>query len=134
MDLWEANSMSYALTPHPCETEGYYICEGTNCGGTYSDDRYAGSCDPDGCDLNPFRHGNTDFYGPGGTVDTTKKFTVVTQFHGSGTSLESISQYFIQDGVKIEVPESKYVAPGNVIDDTFCGMLLLNDSSRGGLY
>ncbi|KAI1760375.1 glycoside hydrolase family 7 protein [Hypoxylon sp. FL1150] len=120
MDLWEANSLSYALTPHPCETEGYYICESSDCGGTYSDDRYAGSCDPDGCDLNPFRHGNTDFYGPGGTVDTSKKFTVVTQFHGSGTSLESLTQYFIQDGVRIDVPESKYVAPGNVIDDAFC--------------
>ena len=52
MDLWEANSMSFALTPHPCETNEYFICETTNCGGTYSEERYSGSCDPDGCDLN----------------------------------------------------------------------------------
>ncbi|KAK6838134.1 glycoside hydrolase family 7 protein [Apiospora arundinis] len=94
MDLWEANSMSFALTPHPC--------------------------DPDGCDLNPFRHGNTDFYGPGKTIDTTKKFTVVTQFHGSGNTLNSISQYFIQDGARIDVPESKVVDGGSVIDEAFC--------------
>ncbi|KAI0377114.1 glycoside hydrolase family 7 protein [Hypomontagnella monticulosa] len=120
MDLWEANSMSFALTPHPCKQDGYFVCEGSNCGGTYSDDRYAGDCDPDGCDLNPFRHGNTDFYGKGKTVDTSKKFTVVTQFHGSGESLTSLSQYFIQDGKKIEVPGSKYVDDGTQIDTAFC--------------
>ena len=67
-----------------------------------------------------FRHGNTDFYGKGKTVDTSKKFTVVTQFHGSGSNLESISQYFIQDGKKIEVPGSKHVAGGSKIDAEFC--------------
>ncbi|KAK7937188.1 glycoside hydrolase family 7 protein [Apiospora aurea] len=120
MDLWEANSMSFALTPHPCEDSGYVVCENESCGGTYSEDRYAGQCDPDGCDLNPYRHGNTDFYGKGKTVDTSKKFTVVTQFHGSGSSLESISQYFIQDGARIDVPESKVVDGGSVIDEAFC--------------
>ena len=121
MDLWEANRESFALTPHPCETNEYFICETDNCGGTYSEERYAGKCDPDGCDLNPFRHGNTDFYGPGKTIDTDKKFTIVTQFHGSGTTLESISQYFIQDDVKIEVPASKFVDGGSSIDQAFCG-------------
>ncbi|RYP92308.1 hypothetical protein DL770_001621 [Monosporascus sp. CRB-9-2] len=120
MDLWEANRESFALTPHPCETSEYFICEAENCGGTYSDDRYAGQCDPDGCDLNPFRHGNTDFYGPGKTVDTSRKFTVVTQFHGSGANLESINQYFIQDGKRIDVPGSQYVEGGSVIDQEFC--------------
>ncbi|KAK8091431.1 Esterase/lipase/thioesterase [Apiospora hydei] len=99
---------------------GYVVCENESCGGTYSEDRYAGQCDPDGCDLNPYRHGNTDFYGKGKTVDTSKKFTVVTQFHGSGSSLESISQYFIQDGARIDVPESKVVDGGSVIDEAFC--------------
>lgn len=120
MDLWEANSMSFALTPHPCQKDGYFVCQTSDCGGTYSEDRYSGSCDPDGCDLNPFRHGNTDFYGKGKTIDTSKKFTVVTQFHGSGTSLSSLSQYFIQDGKKIEVPGSKYVSGGSSIDAAFC--------------
>ncbi|KAI5867910.1 glycoside hydrolase family 7 protein [Durotheca rogersii] len=120
MDLWEANSMSFALTPHPCQQEGYFVCQTSDCGGTYSGDRYAGTCDPDGCDLNPFRHGNTDFYGKGKTVDTSRKFTVVTRFHGSGTTLNSLSQYFIQDGRKIDVPGSKYVSGGSTIDSEFC--------------
>ncbi|RKU45105.1 CENP-B protein 1 [Coniochaeta pulveracea] len=120
MDLWEANSMSFALTPHPCQENKYFVCDGADCGGTYSEERYSGKCDPDGCDLNPFRHGNTDFYGKGKTVDTSKKFTVVTQFHGSGSRLDSISQYFIQNGKKIEVPGSKYVDGGQSITPGFC--------------
>lgn len=120
MDLWEANSMSFALTPHPCRTNEYFVCETTDCGGTYSEDRYAGDCDPDGCDLNPFRHGNTDFYGPGKTIDTKRKFTVVTQFNG-GSTLNSISQYFVQDGVRFDVPGSQYVDGGSEIDAEYCG-------------
>ena len=122
MDLWEANRESFALTPHPCETSGYVVCEDDSCGGTYSEERYNGQCDPDGCDLNPFRHLNTDFYGVGKTVDTSKKFTVVTQFHGSGATLNSINQYFIQDGVRIDVPESKHaeIPGGTEINEEFC--------------
>jgi cellulose 1,4-beta-cellobiosidase len=120
MDLWEANSKSFALTPHPCGQNEYFVCETDDCGGTYSGDRYAGDCDPDGCDLNPFRHGNTDFYGPGGTIDTARKFTVVTQFHGSGTSLTSLKQYFIQDGKRFDVPESQHVEGGSEITPEFC--------------
>lgn len=122
MDLWEANRESFALTPHPCETSGYVVCEDDTCGGTYSEERYNGQCDPDGCDLNPFRHLNTDFYGVGKTVDTSKKFTVVTQFHGSGATLNSINQYFIQDGVRIDVPESKHaeIPGGTEINEEFC--------------
>ena len=68
--------MAYALTPHACgDNNEYHVCETTNCGGTYSDDRFAGYCDANGCDYNPYRMGNTDFYGPGLTVDTTKEFT-----------------------------------------------------------
>lgn len=37
--------------------------------------------------------GNTTFYGPGKTIDTTKVFTVVTQFITSdGTSSGSLSE------------------------------------------
>jgi len=56
------------------------MCTGDACGGTYSSSRYGGTTDPDGCDFNPYRMGNTTFYGPSMTVDTTSKFTVVTQF------------------------------------------------------
>lgn len=120
MDLWEANRESFALTPHPCTTSSLTICDPSTCGGTYGEDRYAGVCDADGCDLAPFRHGNTGFYGPSKTIDTTKKFTVVTQFKGSGTKLTAIKQYFIQNGKKFEVPGSKYVANGSEITEEFC--------------
>jgi cellulose 1,4-beta-cellobiosidase len=74
----ESNSHSFALTPHPCTENGYHVCEKSNCGGTYSEDRFAGKCDANGCDYNPYRMGVKDFYGKGKTVDTSKKFTSVT--------------------------------------------------------
>lgn len=52
MDIWEANNVAAAYTPHPCTTIDQSICTGDSCGGTYSSDRYAGVCDPDGCDFN----------------------------------------------------------------------------------
>lgn len=75
IDVWESNSHSFALTPHPCITNEYHVCETNGCGGTYSDDRFAGKCDANGCDYNPYRMGVKDFYGKGKTVDTSKKFT-----------------------------------------------------------
>ena len=79
----ESNSHSFALTPHPCENNEYHVCETDTCGGTYSEDRFAGLCDANGCDYNPYRMGNTDFYGAGKVVDTTKKFTYVPSRNGS---------------------------------------------------
>ncbi len=73
----ESNSHAFAFTPHPCTTNTYHVCETSSCGGTYSDDRFAGKCDANGCDYNPYRMGNKDFYGKGKTVDTSKKFTYV---------------------------------------------------------
>ena len=97
MDIWEANSVSTAVTPHSCSTIEQTRCDGDGCGGTYSADRYAGVCDPDGCDFNSYRMGDTTFYGKGKTVDTSKKFTVVTQFVGSGASME-IKRFYVQGG------------------------------------
>lgn len=77
IDVWESNAHSFAYTPHPCSDNKYHVCAGSNCGGTYSEDRFAGKCDANGCDYNPYRMGNTNFYGKGKTVDTTKKFTYV---------------------------------------------------------
>ncbi|KAI0829513.1 glycoside hydrolase [Hypoxylon sp. FL0890] len=104
MDLWEANSMSSALIPHPCQKDGYFVCKTSDCGGTYSDNRPSGSCDPDGCDLNPFHHGDANFYGKGETIDTSKSSLV----------------YFIQNVKEIELPKSKYVSGGSTIDVGFC--------------
>ncbi|KAI2780600.1 glycoside hydrolase family 7 protein [Daldinia loculata] len=102
IDVWESNSHSFAFTPHPCTTNEYHVCEKDGCGGTYSEDRFAGKCDANGCDYNPYRMGNTDFYGQGKTVDTSKKFTVVTQF-----AENKLTQFFVQNGKKIEIPGPK---------------------------
>jgi cellulose 1,4-beta-cellobiosidase len=32
MDIWEANSISAALTPHACKTTGQTMCNGDSCG------------------------------------------------------------------------------------------------------
>jgi hypothetical protein len=97
--------MSTAVTPHACSTIEQSRCDGDGCGGTYSADRYAGVCDPDGCDFNAYRMGVKDFYGKGMTVDTSKKFTVVTQFKGTGDAME-IKRFYVQGGKTIEQPAS----------------------------
>lgn len=105
MDLWEANSMSNAYTAHPCELEGPLRCEGEDCGG--GPQRYQGKCDADGCDFNPYRMGSTHFFGAGSefAVDTSRPFTVVTQFlTHNGTDageLSEILRMYVQDGKQI---------------------------------
>ncbi|KAG9042506.1 hypothetical protein FS837_010768 [Tulasnella sp. UAMH 9824] len=55
--------------------------------------------------------GDHDFYGPGKNVDTTKKFTVVTQFITSDNTatgtLTEIKRYYIQNGVVIANSSNK---------------------------
>jgi cellulose 1,4-beta-cellobiosidase len=98
MDIWEANSVSTAVTPHSCQPEGYSVCTDDTC--------YAGSCDANGCDFNPYRVGARDFYGKGKSgVDTSKKVTVVTQFLGSGGQLSEIKRFYVQGGRVIANPE-----------------------------
>jgi cellulose 1,4-beta-cellobiosidase len=125
MDIWEANSISAAVTPHACETVGQTMCDGDNCGGTYSSTRYAGTCDPDGCDFNSYRMGDTSFYGKGKTVDTSKPFTVVTQFitdsgSTSGT-LNEIKRFYVQNGKVIPNSQSTISGvTGNSLTPAFC--------------
>ncbi|KAF3914104.1 Exoglucanase [Arthrobotrys entomopaga] len=125
MDIWEANSISNAYTPHVCQTTGLLRCEDpVQCGD--GDNRYDGICDKDGCDFNPYRQGNTDFYGPGKTVNTNSKFTVVTQFiTDSGTTsgnLVEIRRVWVQNNQVIL--ESSNTWPGigayNSITDDYC--------------
>ncbi|KAF2423605.1 1,4-beta-D-glucan cellobiohydrolase-like protein [Tothia fuscella] len=119
MDVWEANSVSTALTPHACKNTEFTKCKGDSCGGTYSETRYAGTCDPDGCDFNSYRMGDTTFYGKGKTVDTSKKMTVVTQFIGS--PLKEIKRFYVQDGKVIPNSQSKIAGvTGNSITPEFC--------------
>jgi len=111
MDVWEANSVSAAFTPHPCTVQGQTRCTGEDCAIT---SRYDGLCDPDGCDFNSFRMGDTTFYGKGLTVDTSSKFTVVTQFLTNSNSttgtLSEIRRLYVQNGQVIQ--NSKVNIPG----------------------
>ncbi|RPA85863.1 hypothetical protein BJ508DRAFT_204802 [Ascobolus immersus RN42] len=125
MDIWEANSISTAYTPHPCSVDGQSRCEGLDCGD--GADRYSSICDKDGCDFNAYRMGNTQFYGPGAdkTLNTNQKMTVVTQFiTDNGTSsgkLVEIRRKYVQNGVIVENSQSLYPeVPGDSITDEFC--------------
>ncbi|KAF7861533.1 hypothetical protein EAF04_008095 [Stromatinia cepivora] len=118
-DVWEANSMSQALTPHACTVDGPTACTGNDCAAN------TGVCDADGCDFNPYRMGNTTFYGSGKTIDTTKPFSVVTQFitdDGTETgTLTEIKRFYVQNDVVYEQPSSDISGvSGNSITDDFC--------------
>lgn len=126
LDIWEANKISEAYTPHPCTVQGQYRCSGTECGDDSAGQRYNGVCDKDGCDFNSYRMGNTSFYGPSMIVDTSKTITVVTQFitsdgTASGT-LSQIKRFYVQNGKVI--PNSMSNIAGidavNAISDNFC--------------
>jgi len=125
MDLWESNSMATAYTPHICTVQGQTRCNGTQCGDN-PDHRYDGVCDKDGCDFNSFRMGDKTFFGKGMTVDSTKPFTVVTQFitndgTDSGT-LGEIKRLYVQNGKVIENSHTHF--PGiqdyDSVSDNFC--------------
>ncbi|KAK3361129.1 glycoside hydrolase family 7 protein [Lasiosphaeria ovina] len=122
MDIWEANNMATAYTPHPCTDIGQTRCLGDACGGTYSSDRYSGVCDPDGCDFNSYRMGDTGFYGLGKTVDTKSKFTIVTQFlKNAAGELSEIKRFYVQNGKIIPNSNSKIAGvTGNSITAGFC--------------
>merc|ERR1712241_1301937 len=128
MDIWEANSMANAYTPHPCGIEGQLRCEGVDCGDNDKNQRYDGVCDKDGCDINPFRMGNEKFYGRGEEfqVNTLKPVTVVTQFLTTdGTDegdLSEMRRYYIQDGEVIHSPTTKNLGVDDTdsITDGFC--------------
>ncbi|KAI2616066.1 glycoside hydrolase family 7 protein [Hypoxylon sp. NC1633] len=76
MDVLEANARATVMTPHPC---------------------IGNSCDSSGCGYNPYANGQQSLWAPGGTVDTSRPFRVVTHFFGSDT-LQQITQSYLQDG------------------------------------
>ena len=125
MDIWEANSISSAYTPHVCSVNGQVRCDDpVECGD--GSNRYNGLCDKDGCDFSSFRLGDKEFLGPGKVVDTTKKITVVTQFltnnNQSSGDLVEIRRLYVQNGRVIQ--NSKVNLPGiddyDSITDQFC--------------
>ncbi|KAF8649218.1 hypothetical protein AX16_005945 [Volvariella volvacea WC 439] len=142
MDIWEANSISNAYTPHPCTQPGLTRCTDCTSGG-----RYGTVCDPDGCDFNPYRQGDRDFYGPGSsnTIDTTKKVTVVTQFftHDNTTTgrLTEIRRLYVQDGRVIQNTRTDFsgIDPYDSITSDYCAdqKAFFNDhesfGSKGGM-
>jgi cellulose 1,4-beta-cellobiosidase len=123
MDIWEANSMSAAFTAHACSVTEQTSCTGTSCSLPNSTQ---GLCDQAGCDFNSFRLGDTSFYGPGLTVDTTQPFTIVTQFISSNNestgTLSAIRRVYVQNGVVIQNSETNVagITATNQIDETFC--------------
>ncbi|KDQ28893.1 glycoside hydrolase family 7 protein [Pleurotus ostreatus PC15] len=144
MDIWEANSMASAYTPHPCTVTTPTRCQGNDCGD--GDNRYGGVCDKDGCDFNSFRMGDKNFLGPGKTVNTNSKFTVVTQFLTSDNTtsgtLSEIRRLYVQNGRVIQ--NSKVNIPGmastlDSITESFCSTqkTMFGDTnsfaSKGGL-
>ncbi|CAK4205057.1 unnamed protein product [Aphanomyces euteiches] len=121
MDIWEANSISTVYTPHTCYNEGVFTCDNpTDCN----------SCDKGGCGANAYAGGFRSFYGPGSTfnVDTTKPFTVVTQFYTDDNTpngnLVEIKRFYVQNGKKIENPNS--------ITDSFCSWAT-DFQTKGGM-
>lgn len=127
MDIWEANSISNAVTSHPCAVTGQTRCGDGKVPCGDGDDRYKGVCDKDGCDFNPWRVGNRTFFGPGAdfAIDSTRVFTVATSFvTADGTDegdLVEIRRYFVQDGNKFPLPGARLVDPdANSLTDDFC--------------
>ena len=109
MDIWESNSISTAYTAHACSVTEQTRCEGVQCGDN-GGDRFKGVCDKNGCDIQPYRLGNTTFFGPGASfmLDTTKPMTVTTQFitddGTDGGKLVEIRRSYVQDGKTVETP------------------------------
>merc|ERR1712157_702646 len=126
IDIWEANKISSAYTMHACSEGVQQRCSGTDCGDNGAD-RFKGLCDKNGCDIQSYRLGNKNFFGPGSNfqVDSTQPITVTTQFvTNDGTDqgkLTEVKQFYSQNGKTIEHPS--YKVNGNQHDrlsDDFC--------------
>merc|ERR1712029_866391 len=127
MDIFEANNKASSYTAHPCSFEGTFRCKGDEeCGNRQKG--YLSTCDKNGCGMNSYQQGNHNFYGEGKTVDSSKPFTLVTQFITSdGTDdgdLVEIRRLYVQDGQKIEHPKAQNVAGHpDCIKDGMCEVM-----------
>jgi cellulase len=116
LDIWEANSRSSLLAPHPCNVERLVKCEGADC-------EFEGICDKWGCGFNAYKNNVTDFYGLGLKVDTTRPFTVVTQFPADDEGiLREYHRLYIQDGriIRQTTANLDHLPKQNFIDDDYC--------------
>jgi cellulose 1,4-beta-cellobiosidase len=134
MDLWEANMVATAFTPHPAEQPGLNICMGDEGCGRQDGDRFISPTDRDGCDLNAYRMGTKNFYGPGSEyqVNTLQPFKVVTRFHAPSGVLTGIEQFYVQNGVEIHHPSYSAMGGSNMETDESCAAqkLAFGDRNR----
>lgn len=116
LDIWEANSRATQFAPHPCNEIGLYMCDPNSgeCGSN-------GVCDKSGCGSNPYRT-NPEYYGLDMVVDTTRPFSVVTQFPADGSDvLTSYKRLYIQDGNIIETPAVNVSGvEQTIVNDAYC--------------
>ncbi|CAH7673462.1 glycoside hydrolase [Phakopsora pachyrhizi] len=126
VDIWEANSISQAFTPHPCKSAKPTVCEKEACG-HFEGTRYKSICDKDGCDFASYRWGAKDFYGKGKKVDTSLPITVHTDFvTKDGTDngkLVEIRRSYVQNGKTIANEPVKFQGlfkPADSITQEFC--------------
>jgi cellulose 1,4-beta-cellobiosidase len=82
--------------------------------------------------------GQKSFYGPGKTVDTTQKFTVVTQFitdtGNAEGDLSQIRRIYVQNGKVIQNAVSKVpgISNTNAISTDFCDQQFAATNSTNG--
>ncbi|KAH6849609.1 concanavalin A-like lectin/glucanase domain-containing protein [Chaetomium sp. MPI-CAGE-AT-0009] len=119
MDILEANSRANAFTPHPCIGD---------------------NCDKAGCGFNPYARGNKQYYGPGLTLDTSKPFTMVTQFVTDDSTttgkLSKITRYYVQNGQKIAsaLPDGDGIsADACSVSDPFGGLAGMGEALGRGM-
>ncbi|RPA73852.1 endoglucanase 1 [Ascobolus immersus RN42] len=94
MDIWEANSRATGIAPHTCRYPRLFTCQGEACA-------WGGDCDEWGCTYNTYKVGQPNYYGRGKefNVDTTRPFTVVTQFPTDKKgNLVAYRRLYVQDG------------------------------------
>merc|ERR1712183_389490 len=122
MDIWEANMVATAFTPHPAEKAGLNVCMGDEECGRQDGDRFISPTDRDGCDVNAYRMGDKTFYGPGPEfqVNTQQPFKVVTRFHAPSGVLEGIEQFYVQNGKEIHHPKHAALGNTNIETDESC--------------
>ncbi|KAF4975681.1 hypothetical protein FZEAL_7571 [Fusarium zealandicum] len=130
LDIWEANSRATHIAPHPCSEEGLYECSGDECGPK-------GTCDKTGCAWNPNRLNQTNYYGRDDTfkVDTTRKFTVVSQFLADKKGdLKSMHRHYVQDNKLIQSAVVNITGPPeiNFMNDEYCEATEATDFMRLG--
>jgi cellulose 1,4-beta-cellobiosidase len=126
MDIWEANRAAMTFTPHPCNITGVLACTEPDCGNAPGGNRFRSVCDKEGCDFNGYRNGDKSFYGQGKKVDSTKPFTVVTQFLTTDNTtkgdLKEIRRLYIQGGKHIQETKVaiKGLDPVNSMTGAYC--------------